>query len=118
MQVSYIEEVIKTAILLVNESFFLQELYSALKYAMNCLGSGVVLKICLWEEKGRKRSESRLTAPENNSLDELVCEFPQQASHLPSQKDPGTQPPSRVAVKEDWEVCSGRVTPDTCSTPQ
>lgn len=43
----YIEEVIETTIFLVNESFFLQELYSILKYTMNCLGCGVILKICL-----------------------------------------------------------------------
>lgn len=113
MQVSYIEEVIKTTIFLINESFFLQELYSILKYTMNCLGCGVILKICLWEEGKEKKSKSHLIAHESNSLDQLVYEFTQQAFYLLSQKDPGMQLPSRIVFKE---VCSGRIF-DNCFTP-
>lgn len=117
MQVSYIEEVVKTTIFLVNESFFLQELYSILKYTVNCLGSGVILKICLWEEEKGEKSKSHLIAPDSNSLDQLVYEFTQQAFYLLSQKDPGMHPPSRIVFKEDWEVCSGRIMPGNCSIP-
>lgn len=78
---SYIVQVIKTIILLENKSFFPQQLYSILKYTMNCLGSGVLLKIhlCREEKEKKKRNKSHLTAPESNSLDQLVHEFVQQA---------------------------------------
>ena len=80
MQVSYIEQVIKTTIFLENESFFMQQLYSIPKYTVNCSGSGVILKTHLQEgkkeKKKRERSKSHLTAVEGNSLDQLVINSP------------------------------------------
>lgn len=49
----------------------------------------------------KKRNKSHLTAPDINSLDQLVYEFTQQAFNVLSQKDPGTHQPSRIRFKKD-----------------
>jgi hypothetical protein len=61
--VSYIVQVIKTTIFLENESFFLQQVYSTLKYTMNCLGSGVVPKLHLYGEETEKKEKEKKSVP-------------------------------------------------------
>lgn len=73
---------------------------------MNCLGSCVIFKSLLWKEEKKKKDEkkrnkSHVTAPDINSLDQLVYEFTQQAFYVLSQKDPGTHQPSRIRFKKD-----------------